>query len=167
MHHGLKIRLGPSTSLVAVHQSSLILHWTFHLSNHIKYLGVAFDRKITWRIHVEKIEAKAFRTFLRIYSLFRSERLRANIKLTLHNSLIESVVTYAWREWEFAADTQLLKLKRLQQKVLVITGKLSKREPVRDLHVAFKIPYDYDLITKFCRRKQKSYRMITMQIFAT
>jgi hypothetical protein len=40
------------------------------------------------------IEAKAFRTFIRIYSLFKSERLNANIKLTLHKALIRSVMTY-------------------------------------------------------------------------
>jgi hypothetical protein len=34
------------------------------------------------------IEAKAFGTFIRIYSLFKSERLNANIKLTLHKALI-------------------------------------------------------------------------------
>jgi hypothetical protein len=47
-----------------------------------KYLGVIFDKKITWRLHIEMIEAKAFRTFIIIYSLFKSERLSANIKLT-------------------------------------------------------------------------------------
>jgi hypothetical protein len=52
----------------------------------IKYLCVIFDRKITWRLHIEMIEAKAFRTFIIIYSLFKSERLRANIKLTLHKA---------------------------------------------------------------------------------
>jgi hypothetical protein len=33
------------------------------------------------------IEAKAFRTFIRIFCLFKSERLSANIKLTLHEAL--------------------------------------------------------------------------------
>jgi hypothetical protein len=33
--------------------------------NSAKYLGVIFDRKITWRLHTEIIEAKAFRTFIR------------------------------------------------------------------------------------------------------
>jgi hypothetical protein len=32
------------------------------------------------------IEAKAFRTCIKIYSIFKSERLSANTKLTLHNS---------------------------------------------------------------------------------
>jgi hypothetical protein len=35
--------------------------------NSAKHLGVIFDWKITWRLHMEMIEAKAFRTFIRIY----------------------------------------------------------------------------------------------------
>jgi hypothetical protein len=68
------------------------------------------------------IEAKAFRTFIRIYSLFKSERLSANIKLTLHKTLIRSVMTYACLAWEFAAEYHLLKLQRLQNKVLRTIG---------------------------------------------
>jgi hypothetical protein len=50
--------------------------------NNVKYPGVIFDRKITWRLHIEMIEAKAFRTLIGVYSIFKSERLRAKIKLT-------------------------------------------------------------------------------------
>jgi hypothetical protein len=82
------------------------------------YLGVIFDRKVTWRLHIEMIEAKAFRTFIRAYSLFKSERLSTNIKLTLHKALIRSVMTYASPAWEFAADTHLIKLQLLQNKIL-------------------------------------------------
>jgi hypothetical protein len=32
-----------------------------------KYLGVIFDKRVTWRLHIEMIEAKAFRTFIRVY----------------------------------------------------------------------------------------------------
>jgi hypothetical protein len=78
--------------------------------NSIKYLGVIFDRKITWRLHIEMIEGKAFRTFIRIYFLFKNERLSANIKLTLHKALIRPVLTYASPAWESAADTHLIKL---------------------------------------------------------
>jgi hypothetical protein len=41
------------------------------------------------------IKAKAFRTFIRIYSLFKSERLSTNDKLALHKALIRSIMTYA------------------------------------------------------------------------
>jgi hypothetical protein len=56
--------------------------------NHVKYLAVIFDKRITWRVHIDMIEAKTFRTFIIIYSVFKSERLSANIKLTLHKALI-------------------------------------------------------------------------------
>jgi hypothetical protein len=47
----------------------------------------------------------------------------------------------------------LLKLQRLQSKVLRTIGNLSRRALVRDMHVAFQIPYVYDYITKLCRRQ--------------
>jgi hypothetical protein len=99
--------------------------------NDIKYLGVIFDKKITWRLHIQMIEAKAFRTFITVYSLFKSERLSANIKLTLHKALIRSVMTYASPAWEFAADTHLIKLQCLQNKVLRTIGNFPRRTPVR------------------------------------
>jgi hypothetical protein len=40
--------------------------------NSVKYLGVIFDKRMPWRLHIEKIKAKAFRTFIRLYFLFRS-----------------------------------------------------------------------------------------------
>jgi hypothetical protein len=48
-------------------------------------------------------EAKTRRTFIRIHSLIKSERLSANNKLTLHMALIMSVTTYACPAWELAA----------------------------------------------------------------
>jgi hypothetical protein len=66
---------------------------------------------MTWSLNIEMIEAKAFRTF-------KSEWLIANIEFTLHKTLISSVMTYACPAWEFAADTHLLKLQRLQNKRL-------------------------------------------------
>jgi hypothetical protein len=35
--------------------------------NSVKYLGVIFDKRMTWRLHIQMIEAKAFRTFITIY----------------------------------------------------------------------------------------------------
>jgi hypothetical protein len=57
-------------------------------------------------------------------------------------------MTYASPAWEFAANTHLLKLQRLQNKVLHTIGNFPRRTPVRELHKAFNIPYIYDYITK-------------------
>jgi hypothetical protein len=45
-----------------------------------------------------------------------------------------------------------MKLERLQNKVLRAIGNLDRRTPVRDFHLAFKIPYVYDYVTKLCTR---------------
>jgi hypothetical protein len=103
-------------------------------------------------MHIEIIEAKALSTFIRIFSLFKSERLSTNIKLTLHKTLITLVMTYACPAWEFAADVHLLKLQRLQNKVLRTIGKFPRFTPVRELHVAFLVPYIYDY-AKLCRQQ--------------
>jgi hypothetical protein len=74
--------------------------WNIPFVNHVKYLDVTFDKRITWRLHIEMTEAKAFRTFIRIYFLFKSERFNTIIKLTLHKALIRTVMTYACPAWE-------------------------------------------------------------------
>jgi hypothetical protein len=62
-------------------------------------------------------------------------------------------MTYACPAWEFASETHLLNLQRLQNKVLRTIGKLPRRTQVRDLHMAFQIPYVYNYITKSCRQQ--------------
>jgi hypothetical protein len=62
-------------------------------------------------------------------------------------------MTYACPAWEFATDTHLLKLQRLQNKVLRTTGNFPRCTPVRELHKAFDIPYIYDYTTNLCRQQ--------------
>jgi hypothetical protein len=64
-------------------------------------------------------------------------------------------MTYACPAWEFAADTHLLKLQRLQNKVLRTIRNFPRHTPVFELHKAFNIPYSYDYITKLCRKQAK------------
>jgi hypothetical protein len=116
------------------------------LVNNPKYLGVNFDRRVTWRLHTEMIEAESFITFIGVYSLSRYERLSTNIKSTLQKALIRSLMTYARPAWEFAADTHVMKLQCLQNKVIHTFGNYPRDTPVRNLHMAFKI--SFVLITK-------------------
>jgi hypothetical protein len=55
--------------------------------------------------------------------------------------------------WEFTADNHLLKLQRLQITVLRTTGNFPTGTSVRDLDMAFKLPYIYDYIKKLCRQQ--------------
>jgi hypothetical protein len=62
-------------------------------------------------------------------------------------------MTYDCPAWELTADTHLLKLQRLQNKILRTTGNVLSCTPVRDLNTAFNLPYVYDYITKLCRQQ--------------
>jgi hypothetical protein len=67
------------------HEARLTLsEWNIPFVNHV---CVIFDKRITWRLHTEMIEAKAFGTFIRIYSLLKTERLSASINYTVMPNL--------------------------------------------------------------------------------
>jgi hypothetical protein len=60
-------RIRPPESLLALNG------WNIPFVNNVKYLGVIFDRKITWTLHIKMIETMAFRALIWTYSLFKSE----------------------------------------------------------------------------------------------
>jgi hypothetical protein len=62
-------------------------------------------------------------------------------------------MTYAYPVWELAADTYLLKLQRMQKKVVRTIGNFPRCTPVLDLHIDFNLPYVYDYITKLFRQQ--------------
>jgi hypothetical protein len=62
-------------------------------------------------------------------------------------------MTYVCPSSEFAADSHLLKLQRLQNGVLRTTGGLPRLTPTRVLPRTFQIPYVYDYITKICSKQ--------------
>jgi hypothetical protein len=64
-------------------------------------------------------------------------------------------MTYACPTWEFAADTHLMKLQRLQIKVPRTIGKFARNTPILDMYISFQIPYIYDFIIKLCKQQAK------------
>jgi hypothetical protein len=67
-------------------------------------------------------------------------------------------MTYACPAWEFAAESHLLKLQRLQNNGLCTIGNFPWRTSVRDMHVAFQIlyVYDYKIMQATSRNHSKS-----------
>jgi hypothetical protein len=76
-------------------------------------------------------------------------------------------MAYACPAWEFAAESHLLKLLRLQNNVLRTIGNFPRRTSVRDMHVAFQIPYICDYITKSCRQQSEVIKIMKMKMFVT
>jgi hypothetical protein len=64
------------------------------------------------------------------------------------------VLTYACPAWEFTADTHLIKLQSLQNKIFRTICNYSMRTPVCEMHMVFHLPYVYDYMTKLCRQQK-------------
>jgi hypothetical protein len=64
-------------------------------------------------------------------------------------------MTYASPNWDNVADTHLLKLQRLQSRVLHAIGNPDRFTPLRESHVAVKIPYVYDYVNNYAGHGQK------------
>jgi hypothetical protein len=62
-------------------------------------------------------------------------------------------MTYACLSVEFVAAAHLMKLQRLQNKVLHTTGKFPRSTQICDMHLSFQIPYAYDYIPKLSRQQ--------------
>jgi hypothetical protein len=62
-------------------------------------------------------------------------------------------MTYACAAWELVADTYLLKLQPLQNKLLCTTENFPRCTSICDLHMAFDPPYVYNNIIKLCRKQ--------------
>jgi hypothetical protein len=126
--------------------------WNIPFVSHVKYLCVIFDKRITWRPHIKVIDGMAFRIFISIYSLFKSNCSNANSKLTLHKALITSAMIYAWPVRELVADT-FLKIAPPAKQGSLHHWKIS------EVPMALNLPYIYDYITAVqatCRSHSKS-----------
>jgi len=73
--------------------------------NRVKYFGAIFEARVTQRILIGTITAKAFRIFFCFYPIFKSRRLSADLKLTLHKVFVR--LKWLTPAWEMAADTYL------------------------------------------------------------
>jgi hypothetical protein len=62
-------------------------------------------------------------------------------------------MTQACSVWEFAADTHLIKLQRLENKVHFSTGNFPRHTPVRKMQMGFHLPYVHDYMTKLCMQE--------------
>jgi hypothetical protein len=83
--------------------------------------------------------------------------------MACHKTFITSTVAYACPAWEFAADTHLMKLQRLQNKALRTAGNFPRLTTVRDLHMAFKLSC---IRVYRASNNQKSFEIMKMNMFA-
>jgi hypothetical protein len=90
---------------------------------------------IIWRIHIDFGEAKALKKFLRVCSVFKSERFSAIIKLTLYAEFTRSSSDLCLPCLGICGRHPSLKLQCLQNKVLHTIVNFQRCTPVLNLDV--------------------------------
>jgi len=126
-----------------------------------KYLGVLFYRKITWNPYMNSRNQG-------LENIYYTPLIKwSDLALNLYTVLTRHLLTFASPAWKIVSGTHSLKMKGLEDKVLLTTDKFPRRTQIRKLHVAFRIPCFNNFIKNRAGSKRKSYKIIGMNIFAT
>ncbi|KAL4085043.1 hypothetical protein QTP88_027881 [Uroleucon formosanum] len=92
-------------------------------SQSVKYLGLIFDRRLTWGPHI-KAKKLALNERLRLVKpLISNKHTKLNTKLLIYKSLIKPMWTYGLQLWGNAKVTNVNKIQTVQNKILRLITK--------------------------------------------
>ena len=86
------------------------------LSNHVKYLGVMIDSKLSWKKHISEL-AKKLNRATAILAKVRHYVHKSSLK-TLYYSLFQSYLSYGCLVWGFANKCLINKIFRIQKRAI-------------------------------------------------
>lgn len=92
--------------------------------NHIKYLGIHLDRRLTWSKHIEsKLTQIKLKTSQLMWLINSRSTLSLENKVLVYKSIIKPIWSYGIQLWGTACASNIEKLQRRQSKILrIITG---------------------------------------------
>lgn len=122
-------------------------------SDSVKYLGTILDYRlrsgpaITYRVN------KAFTVLKILYPFInKKSKLRTNLKLLLYKTCVRSTLLYAAPVWSTAANYQLLKVQRIQNKYLRIILDMPPETAISVLHREANLEYVDTYIKRMVNR---------------
>lgn len=113
------------------------------LSSHFKYLGVWIDRKLQWKLHIEKAVAKARAVFWTMRNCFSSTwGLTPKSVMWIYQAIARPMLTYGcvvWWQRALLQESQQ-QLDRLQRMVCIGATGAIRSTPTSALQVLFNLP---------------------------
>jgi hypothetical protein len=137
---------------LSVFHTLYIIVWTqfpFYIVMLDPLIGNVSVNNISW----EPTRARIGRILLGNGSVNTPKTIRVNRRRCFLWGPPRGYITTSSNGADFAAGYHLLKLQRLQNKVLRTTGNFPRRTSVRDLYMALKFLHIYDYITNLCRQQ--------------
>jgi hypothetical protein len=87
--------------------------------NHVKYLGLHLDRRLTWHTHIFAKRKQLELSLTKIYWLLgRKSKLSTNNKLPIYKVILKPIWTYGIQLWGTTFNSNSEILERFQSKVL-------------------------------------------------
>ena len=138
-----KIKLNPSKTQVGLFtNSNNTKEITLNLgrvpltvSNEIKFLGLTFDRKLTWRHHIDNVR---HRMWLRINAIKaisgRNLGMQSKTLIHLYKMWIRPIALYGAPAYYSAARTHIKNIQVIQNSALRIALRSTRRTHIEDLH---------------------------------
>lgn len=123
---GFKISTGKTTAILFskykkdTKDIKLYIHGEqIAINSTVKFLGVVFDQRLTWRPHIENIVARCTKR-LNIMKVMSSVNWGASkqLLLTVYKALIRSIIDYGCMAYDTAANSEKAKLDTIQYKAL-------------------------------------------------
>lgn len=125
----------PNTNLV---MNGIDIPW----NQHVKYLGVLLDRRLTFREHINSIKVKFNLAIKMMYPLVnRKSTLSTYNKITLVKSIFQPIILYACPVWGTCAKSHILKIQICQNKLLRMVMNLPWDYSTRRLHMICDIDF--------------------------
>lgn len=112
--------------------------------NHIKFLGVIIDCKMTWKPHILNVQKKVSKTIAILYKLRCI--LNKNALHLLYSSLVTPYLTYGIEIWGNTYKTRTNLIFLLQKKVIRLINYAPYNSPSNSLFLQSKILKFYDLV---------------------
>jgi hypothetical protein len=90
-------------------------------ADHVKYLGLHLDRKLTWHHHIFTKQKQLRLTLTKMYWLLaHRSQLSLRNKLHLYKTILKPISTYGIQLWGTASTSNIEILERFQSKTLCI-----------------------------------------------
>jgi len=123
-------------------------------STSIKYLGLYFDTKLTWKDHISKVEKSTKRKIGKLYPLInKKSHPKTDTAISIYKSIVRPSMTYAFTIWGGASNSTLKKLQTIQNKFLRLAIKAPWYITNEQIHNELNMP----LLTEFLSKLSNSF----------
>jgi len=104
-------------------------------TNTVKYLGVIFDRHLTWRAHLQQISTKAYKRLNMLRKLTGTTwGLNATTVLNTYKVFLRPILTFGHIAWIAADHNHYRKIKILERHAARIAYRIKLPSPTQELY---------------------------------